>query len=178
MPCFSRNSSSQQAPFLRWAQAVLPSSYLRFLPPQVLLSYPPFFSPNTYRSRLSAIPLHSGACPSREGLPSLIDVSLRWGKKSLRPLQVGCSSPHGCSPPSWVASLRVDREGSCSYPVWGDGWRLKMKLFHAPKGLLWPLHFLFLARGRVGLGGRHPVFGVTERSGKALDWITVCVHIA
>lgn len=52
-----------------------------------------------------------------------------------------------------------------------------MKLFHAPKRPLWPLHFLFLARGRVGLGGRHPVLGVTERSGKALDWITcVCAY--
>lgn len=53
-----------------------------------------------------------------------------------------------------------------------------MKLFHAPKGPLWPLHFFFLARGRVGLGRRHPVLGVTERSGKALDWITACAHIA
>lgn len=75
-----------------------------------------------------------------------------------------------------MASLCDDKEGSCSYPVWGNGWRLKIKLFHAPKGPLWPLHFLFLARGRVGLGGRHPLLGVTERSGKALDWITVCAY--
>lgn len=51
-----------------------------------------------------------------------------------------------------------------------------MKLFHTPQGPLWPLQCLFLARGRGGTGWKAPVLGVTERSAKALDQITLCVR--
>lgn len=91
------------------------------------------------------------------------------GENFLSLLKLCCPPPPRCSPPSWMVSFFVDREGPCLLrPVWGDGWRLKMQLFQSPKGPLWPLPCLFLARGRGGAGVRHPVLGVTERSGKAL----------